>query len=210
MWIAERVPLDTVFSAGDRVRLAIESSDSGYLYVFGRETYADGSFGAPYPIFAGSKGSVYGVRPGMLFDIPDQREDTPYFKITPKRPDHNGELITIIVSPKPYEDLALDKNGELKNTDILSQLEFGSEVEIFSRTDTLDKIFSKSESEATCGVKTRELVRESPTGGGPCGTRSRQLSREDALPQTIFRVRSQSGKPAVAFVKLAVRSGAEK
>jgi hypothetical protein len=205
MWLAERVPIDTVFQPGDRVRFAIESSDSGYLYVFGRETYSDGSFGAPYPIFSGSETSQNAVRPGMLFDIPDQREDLPYLKIDPKKANYTGELLTIIVSPKASADLALDKDNALKDGSKLAELEFNSEVEIFSRTDSVDRIFSKAEAEATCGVKTRELVRDTPSAD-PSGTRSRQLSRQEALPQTIFRVKGVSGRPAVAFIKLAVQN----
>lgn len=204
MWLAERVPIDTMFAAGDRVRFAIESSDSGYLYVFGRETYSDGSLGAPYPIFAASRIDSNMVRPGMLFDIPDQREDLPYLKISPKKANYTGELLTIVVSPKPSAGLEVDKSGNLKNGQGLSELEFGSEVEIFSRTDSADKIFSRAESEASCGVKTRELVRE-PAGSDPCGTRTRKLTREEALPQTIYRIKGMSGRPAVAFIKLAVR-----
>jgi len=204
MWLAERVSLDTAFAAGDRVRFAIESSDSGYLYVFGRETYSDGSLGAPYPIFAASRTDSNMVRPGMLFDIPDQREDLPYLKIDPKKPNYTVELLTIVISPKPSANLAADKSGNLKNGEGLAELEFGSEVEIFSRTDSVDKIFSRAESEASCGVKTRELVREA-TGTDPCGTRARKLSRDEVLPQTIYRVKGMSGRPAVAFVKLAVR-----
>ena len=204
MWLAERVSLDTGFAAGDRVRFAIESSDSGYLYVFGRETYSDGSLGAPYPIFAASKIDSNMVRPGMLFDIPDQREDLPYLKIDPKKPNYTGELLTIVISPKPSEDLAVDKSGNFKNAEGLAELEFGSEVEIFSRTDSVNKIFSRAEAEASCGVKTRELVRE-PTGTDPCGTKARKLTRDEALPQTIYRIKGMSGRPAVAFVKLAVR-----
>jgi hypothetical protein len=206
MWLAERVPIDTVFDSGDRVRFAIESSVSGYLYVFGRETYSDGSLGAPYPIFAASKTDTNAVRPGMLFDIPDQREDLPYLKINPKKENYTGELLTIIISPKPNGDLGLDKNGNLRDGESLSELEFGSDVEVFSRTDTADKIYSKLESEASCGVKTRELVRENPNATDPCATRTRELTREQALPQTIYRIHGVSGKPAVAFVKLAARS----
>src|SRR5688500_8448749 len=48
MWLAERVRLDTVFTAGEKVRFAIESSDVGYLYIFDRELHTDGSMGAPH------------------------------------------------------------------------------------------------------------------------------------------------------------------
>ncbi len=204
MWLAERVATDTMFNVGDRVRFAIESSDSGYLYVFGRETYSDGSFGAPYAVFSGSRTDDNVVRPGMLFDIPDQREDHPYFKMRSEKPNYSGEMLTIIISPKPLSELTLGKDGTLKNGESLANLEFGSEVEIFSRTDTADKIYSKAESESSCGVKTRELVRE-PSAAKPCGVSSRQLSREEPLPQSIYRVKAVAGQPAVAFVKLAIR-----
>jgi hypothetical protein len=205
MWLAERVPVDSVFDAGDRIRFAVESSDSGYLYVFGRETYADGSFGAPYPVFSASRTGEAMVRPGMLFDIPDQREDLPYLRMNPKQTNYTGELLTVIVSPKPLNDLQVIEDGKLRNGNDLIDLEFGNVVEIFSRTDAADKLYSQAESESACGVKTRELQRESsPTN--PCGTKYRELSREQALPQSIYRVKTAPGQPAVAMIKLAVRS----
>ncbi|MEO7538601.1 MAG: hypothetical protein ABIV21_01110 [Pyrinomonadaceae bacterium] len=111
MWLAERVSTDTAFAAGDRVRFAVESSDSGYLYVFGRETYADGSMGSPYPVFAASRTGENLVRPGMLFDIPDQREDLPYLRMNPKQTNYTGELLTVIVSPKPLSGLLVTEEG---------------------------------------------------------------------------------------------------
>jgi hypothetical protein len=202
MWLAERVPIDTVFNPGDRLRFAVESSAAGYIYVFGREMYSDGSFGKPYTIFGGS-GAEGSVRPGMLFDIPDQQEDLPYLLITPKKVNYIGELLTIIIAPRPTDQLALDKDGKLKNGDNLSQIEFGSEAEVYSRSDAENTIFTKAEADASCGVKTRELVREQP-GTDPCAAHARELTREEALPQTIYRIKAQSGKPAVAFVKLTV------
>jgi hypothetical protein len=203
MWLAERVPVDTLFDAGDRVRFAVESSDSGYLYIFGRETYADGSLGAPYPVFAASRTGDNLVRPGMLFDIPDQREDLPYLRMNPTKEGYSGEVLTVIVSPKPLSDLELGDDGKLKTGEDLTELEFNSVVDIFTRTDAADKIYSKAESESACGLKTRELQREKSKD--PCGLSTRQLSREEALPQSIYRIKTFAGRPAVATVKLSVK-----
>lgn len=204
MWLAERVAVDSVFDAGDRIRFAVESSDAGYLYVFGREAYADGSFGAPYPVFAASRTGENLVRPGMLFDIPDQREDLPYLRMNPKQTNYAGELLTVIVSSKPLTSLLAVEEGKLLNGNELADLEFGTAVEIFSRTDEADKFYSQAEANSACGVRTRELQRESSVTN-PCGNKYRELTRDQALPQSIFRIKARPGQPAVAMIKLAVR-----
>jgi len=205
-WLAERVPDETVFKAGDRVRFAIESSDSGYLYVFDRETYSDGSFGEPLMLFPdpARMNENNAVRPGLLFDIPDQREDLPYFNMTPRKDTYSGEMLTVVISPKPITAFKPDSNGRLKNPESLTELEFGAQVEIFSRSDNENKVFTKSEAQSTCGAKTRELERDT-SDRSPCGVTSRQLTRDEPPPQSIYRVTSAAGQPAVAFIKLAVR-----
>ena len=59
------------------------------------------------------------------------------------------------------------------------------------------------EADAACGQKTRGLEKEKPNV--PCGENARQLTKDDPYPQSIYRIKSYSGKPAVAFVKLAVK-----
>ena len=204
MWTAERVNPETGFQAGDRVRLAIEASDAGYLYVIDSEIYSDGSFGAPYLIFPASTDEDNSVKPGLLVDIPDQTEDLPYFLISPKKDKYEGELLTVIISPKPLTNLKTDKDGKIKNLDELINLEIDAEAEIYSRDDNEDKIYVQAEADAACGAKTRQLTRES-SAANPCGTKTRQLTREEPLPQTIYRVKTVAGQPSVAFVKLNVR-----
>lgn len=204
MWLAERIGVDTVFTAGDKIRFAIESSEPGYLYVFDRETYSDGSLGAPYLIFPESGLDDNAVGPGMIVDIPDQRDDVPYFNINPKNINYSGEMMTVIISPKPLENFKVDGEGKLANSTELTELEFGTEVELFTREDADDKMFSKAEAESTCGSKSRQST-DGQTDGKPCGIKTRQLTRDEPFPQSIFRVKSTVGQPAVAFVKLAVR-----
>lgn len=200
-WAAERVSADTAFRAGDRVRLAVETSVSGYLYVVDSEMLDGDSYGDPYLIFpAGKEGNR--VIPGMLVDIPDQKEDLPYFNINPKASGYNGELLTVIVSPVPIA-FKTDRDGRITDIGNLSELELGADFSIFDRNDDDDKIYSKSEADAACGTKTRMLVRENAVR--PCGEKTRQLTRDEPAPQSVYRVRYQAGKPAVAFVKLNVR-----
>lgn len=204
LWTAERVSPDTIFRADDRVRFAVESSDSGYLYIINSEMYANGDYGEPVLLFPSSSGENNYVQPGLLVDIPDRTEEYPYFVIEPKKPNHTGELITIIVSPKPLKNLKTDEDGKIKNLDELIELEINADAEIYSRPVAQDKIYTQSEAEAACGSKTRELVKEK-SNAKPCGARTRQLTREEPLPQTIYRVKAQTGHPTVAFVRLNVR-----
>ena len=205
LWTAERVNPDMPFQRGDRVRLAVESSDVGYLYVIDTETYLDGSYGEPFLIFPASMDEDNSVRPGLLVDIPDQNEDLPYFLINPKQVNYTGELLTIIISPRPLTDIKIDRDGKIKNLAELIELETNSNAEIFSRSDEEDKIYTQAEANSTCGSKTRQLTREkSPQN--PCGVQTRQLTREEPQPQSIYRVKTQAGQPAVTFIRLNVRN----
>ncbi len=205
MWSAERIDLDAPLSAGDRVRLAVESSDMGYLYVIDSEIYSDNSSGEPFLLFPASTAEDNSVQPGLLVDIPDQTEDLPYFLIDPKQENYAGELLTVIISPSPLINLKTDQDGKIENLNVLSDLEMNSETEIFSRIDAEDKIYSTTEANSACGAKTRQFVREK-SPDKPCGSQRRQLTQSEPLPQTIYRVKTQAGQIAVAFIKLNVHN----
>lgn len=203
MWLAERVKLDTIFAAGDRVRFAVESTEPGYLYIFDREMHADGSRGAPYMIFPESGFDDNAIGPGIIVDIPDGGEEMPYFRVNPKDANYAGEMLTVIISPKPLEGLEIDNAGRLASSTKLNELELGSDAEVFSRDDDDDKFLSKVEAEAACGSKARKGA--DGTAAKPCGVRTRQLTRDEPFPQAIYRVKAVFGQPAVAFVKLAAK-----
>ncbi len=203
-WLAERVGANAVFKKADKVRLAIESSGNGYLYIFDREIYSDGTFGEPKLTFPESLNQDNSVSPGMLADIPDQSQRLPYFSMNSDDPKYRGELLTVVIAPRPWVNIRLNEDGYMTNADDLLDLEFGADVEIFGRTDNADSIFSKTESEAACGAKARQLERDKMPNR-PCGVKSRQLTRDEPLPQSIYSVKSFTGQPAVAFVRLAVQ-----
>ena len=204
MWTAERVSTDTVFRKGDRVRIAIESSVSGYLYVINSELYSTGRAGPPLLIFPLYDEEDNSVEPGMLIDIPDKTEYYPYFNLDPEEANYAGELLTFIVSPEPLTKLRVDKDNYVKDIGYLSDVEEDSDVEVFSRTDVKDKLYTTAEAEAGCGAKTRGLLR-GKTSQKPCGTNTRQLTREEPLPQSIYRVKSITGRPVAVIVSLNVK-----
>lgn len=160
--------------------------------------------GEPFLIFPESMKENNLIGPGMIVDIPDQLSDMPFYTINAKKPNFSGELLTIILSPNPITTLVIGPDDNLQNADALVAMESGSEVEIFSRTDTDDKIYSRTESKAACGVKTRQLERVK-SAAKPCGVNSTKLTPDEPLPQSIYRVKAVVGQPAVAFVRLSVQ-----
>ena len=200
-WTPERVSSENTFRAGDKVRFAVESAVAGYLYVVDSELYADGSAGEPLLIFPAAADEDNSVLPGLLFDIPDQSEDLPYFNLAAKKTDYAGELLTIIVSPNPLNNLKTDATGQLNNARGLAELEENNEVEVYAKTDGAGETYSEAESKSTCSQKMRALTKERAQ---PCSN-SRQLTRDEPLPQSIYRVQTAAGKPVVLSVRMSVR-----
>lgn len=201
-WTPERVSVNYRFRAGDRIRLAVESPVRGYLYLVNSEIGLDGSLGEPHLIFPESVEQNNMILPGMLVDIPDQREDLPYFAMNPKKENYAGEAIAVIVSERPL-NIAADPSGKILDIKRFEELIAGIEFDIFARLDNKDKVYSATEAGSACGTKTRQLERVK-TAELPCGTSTRQMTREEPLPQTIYRVKADVGKPVVAVVELRV------
>jgi hypothetical protein len=202
--VPERVSTGTTFQRGDLVKLTFESSVSGYLYVINSELHSNGKIGNPILIFPRPVNLNNKVEPGMLVEIPDQSE-APSFFINPKHPEYSGELLTVIVSPKPINGWEIDGNGRIKNVEKLEELEATGESELFETADGIGKVYSETELQAVCGSRFRDQKGESGQTQNPCRNRSRELSPLQPPPQSIYRVKTASDKPAVVFVKLNVR-----
>lgn len=208
--IAERVPTDTIFKIGDRVRFAIESSLAGYLYVIDRETFSDGMTGPPERSFPHADEDDNYVGPGILIDIPDQRDEefAPFYTLQRVNKGSSlltGDDLTIVISQEPLTDFVIDDKRRLLDDSKLVAMEAATEIEVFSREDNSDRIYTTTESQAACGAKTRGLTRET-SPKKPCGDRSRPLYSDEPPPQTIYRIKSRRGQPAVAFMRLELRS----
>lgn len=204
-WTPERVGTETEFSAGDRVRFAIESTSAGYLYVFDSETHSAGGDGRPCMIFPAKPDDDNHVLPGLLVDFPGQDEELPYFKIDPKKQNYTGEKLTVVVSARPLGNLGLHDIEGCNTPYALNAISEGSTVEVYSREEVNDGVYTETEAASVCGARTRDLVREK-TADKPCGEKTRPLTRDDPVPQSIYRVRSPRGQPAVATFQLKVRN----
>jgi hypothetical protein len=113
-WIPERVPGNAGLAEGDRVRLSIEAARTGYLYVIDREQYADGTLGEPYLIFPTTRthGGDNQVKAGRLIDIPAQDDAPPFFTLKRSRTDQVGELLTVIVTKAPLDELQIGAQAQ--------------------------------------------------------------------------------------------------
>lgn len=183
-----RVASDAKLSKGDFVRLSIEASRDGYLYVIDREVYADGSQGDPYLIFPTTRllGGNNQTTRGKVIEIPAQQDNPPYLTLTPSRNDQVAELISILVTPVP-----------------LSNLQIGSSEVKMSRQQVADweKTWGKTNGrlEMQNGAGQTWTNTEKEAGAG-----SRLLKHDDPSPQTVFyNPTAKSGDPT--FVNVTLR-----
>jgi hypothetical protein len=189
-WTPQRIEADTPLQVGERVRLTIESPRPGYLYVIDREQYADGSLGDAYLIFPTlrTRGGDNQVRPGKLIDIPAQEDNPSYFTLvpSPSRTDQVAEVLTILVTPEPFEDLQLSNNPvKLSRSDVANwERSWSTQVERFEMVGGAGQAWTRIEKEASSMNSARVLTQEEP------------------LPQTVYRVGSKTRKAFLVTVPL--------
>ncbi len=193
-WTPERVGGGTPLTEGSKVQLTIESPRAGYLYVFDREMYADGTFGDPYLIFPtlSINGGNNKVSAGRVIEIPSADDKPPYYTLKRSREDHAGESLTVIVSDKPLTDLTIGR-GALR----VSAGQF----------DMYEKQW---------GVLTQQLELE--TGAGRAMSKAEKaaaagkgdLTQNDSPPQTIYRIQAKPGQPLLLTIPLSISSKPDK
>ena len=118
-WLPERISANTRLVQGDRLR--ISDAGAGYLYVIDREQYADGTLGEPYLIFPTTRTSAGDnkVAVGRLLEIPAQDDSPPFFTMKKSRPDHVAEVLSVLVTPAPLEEVQItDKAQKLSEAQL--------------------------------------------------------------------------------------------
>ncbi len=182
----ERVESETVFSPGDQVRLAIESSRDGFLYVIDRELYSDGTFSDPYLIFPKlkSRNGDNSVSAGKVIELP---EDS-VFTLKSKRKDYAGEKLTVIIAPQPLREVTPGPSEVKLDKELVEGWEKHWSVasERFELNSGAGKLYTRSEKEA-----------------GGDGTRL--LTQEDELPQTLYRIVTGHSNPLLITVPLRIK-----
>ncbi|HYK19147.1 MAG TPA: hypothetical protein VEV42_00315 [Pyrinomonadaceae bacterium] len=160
-WVPERISANTRLAQGDRLRISIEAVRSGYLYVIDREQYADGSLGEPYLIFPTTRtaGGDNKVAAGRLLEVPAQDDSPPYFTMRKSRPDHVAEVVSVLVTPQPLEDVKItDKALKLTSAQVAEwEKAWGSSVGRLEMS-TSGQTWTKEEKNGT----TRALTASAP------------------------------------------------
>lgn len=165
-WIPERVPGNAGLAEGDRVRLSIEAARTGYLYVINREQYADGTLGEPYLIFPTTRtlGGDNRVSAGRLVDIPAQEDSPPFFTLKRSRADQVGELLSVIVTPAPLDELQIGAQAQRLSAERVARWEksWGGRAGRLELSDDAGKVWTKEEKEA--GASGARLLKASAPG----------------------------------------------
>jgi hypothetical protein len=188
-WPAARVEAGTLFKPGERIRLGIESARRGHLYVLDSEQYADGSRGETRMIFPTmrTRGGDNRVAPGRLIEIPDLADTPPYVSLKRSRDDHVADVVTILVTPRPIQGVALGREPQPVTTEQLARWErdFGSAASRLELPQGAGQPRTTAEREAA----------SSPT---------RRLTHDDPLPQTLYRIDKLSPKGMLIEVSLSM------
>jgi hypothetical protein len=162
-WTPERISVDTPLAAGQRVRLSVEAAHTGYLYVIDRELYADGALGEPYLIFPTSRlrGGDNKVSIGRIIDIPALEDEPNYFTLEPDRPGLVGELISVLVTSRPLENLKIGEDVVKLSKDDVEMWEksYGARVGRLELENAFGKAWTKEEKDASKG---QTLKQDSP------------------------------------------------
>jgi hypothetical protein len=106
---------ETLFHLGDRIRLSIESTRPGYLYIIHRELQADRTYGPPKLLFPTGRirgGNNY-LAPGSPVEFPDLCDNANYFEFLPARGAQSplAEALIMIVSDKPLAEIGAPRDA---------------------------------------------------------------------------------------------------
>lgn len=154
-WTPERISVDTPLAVGQRVRLSVEAARTGYLYVIDRELYADGTLGDPYLLFPTTRlrGGDNQVSVGRIIDIPALEDEPNYFILEPDRPELIGEVISVLVTPRPLDNVRIGEDAIKLSKDDVEKWErlWGAQVGRLEMEGSLGKAWTKEEKDASKG-----------------------------------------------------------
>ncbi len=196
-FVPERVGSTTSLQAGDRVRLTVESPETGYLYVIDRERYASGERGAPWLIFptTRTRDGDNRVTAGKLIDIPGQADRPNFFSLRQSRVDQTEEELSLILSKEPLEGIQIGAQALQLTSEQVAGWErrWGAgRVESFELAGGAGRPWTRNEQQAAADT-------------------TRVLTQEDPAPQTVYRVvsgtASKPSEPFLVKVRLRYSSG---
>jgi hypothetical protein len=187
--VPERIESGTPLKPGERIRLSVEVPRTGFLYIFDREQYADGTSVAHliYPNYQTPRGDN-AVAAGRLIEVPDRRERINSFKLVKSRPDHLGEVLVVMVAPKPLTNIRTDMKPVAtvdEKTFAAWEKQYGLQVEHLELEGGAGAVMTSDEKKAG-------------------GDKGQLLSTADALPQSVFRVKAKPGDTFLIHLPIAL------
>lgn len=190
-WLPHRVEIGAGVAEGTRVRLSVEASRKGYLYVIDREQYADGTLGEPtliFPTLRIREGNN-DVRSGRVVEIPDLGDRPPFFTMKRSRADQTGEVLTVLVTPSPIPGLQIGRAPIVLQKEQVQEWEkkWSAPTKRLELSGGAGRPYTKAERDAA----------ESQT---------RLLTQEDPLPQTMFQVESKADDALLVAVPLKIKA----
>jgi len=174
-----RVAAGSPWAEGERLRISVETTRNGYLYVLGRAVFANGAKGGASLLFPAA-GQDNHLAPGGVIQIPG----TSSFKLTRERGDQVNETLTFLILSEP---VAPPLNSE----------------KIVAWEGRWKTPMRGLEEDSQIG---RAITRAEMHAGAD---RSILLTSDDALPQTMFQCRTASRDPVIFDVSLPVQKGSE-
>lgn len=200
-FVWERVNDNSPLAPGNEVRISIEGSQAGYLYVVSREQYADGTFGRALLIFPTL--STYDgdnrIEPSIPRIIP---EPNGTFEI---RPNNHGkeqvaELLTIIVSPEPLDTPRPLAEREMELPPGWVERWEQDWAGLTDRATWLGKPGqTQTKREQAAGrFKAKELRYKVGT--------AQALNEDDPSPQNYYQVTTRPGMPTLVVVPLQFKA----
>ncbi len=184
--IPERVSIDTIFSPFDRVRLSVESSRRGYIYIINQELRADDTAGNARLIFPSLKvrNGANLIVPGKPIEIPNLNGSPFYFEFRPQTESSAiAEMLIVIITNQPIPGLEIsDQPGLIPENTLNSwRTKWAGRTEIFEAEEN-SKSYTQKERQAAAGESS--------------------LTGDDPLPQTIFMVEANRNSGSLITVPL--------
>jgi hypothetical protein len=187
-WTPERIASGTRLIEGQRVRISVEAAESGFLYVFDRDEYADGAKGDSYLIFPTlrERGGDNRIAPGAVVEIPASDDSPPYFKVQRSRPNQTDEVLTIVVTPQPLRGLEIGRQRlKIEEARLAAwEREWRTKSSHLEAPAQEGKAYTAAEKEAGKGQKL--------------------LTQNDPTPQTMYEVDAKQGEAAMVQLRLKI------
>ena len=192
---AERLAGESVLAYGDKVRLSIESRRDGYLYVFDRELYSDGSLSPAYMIFPTAR-LLEGnnrIAANKPVEFPSLTDDPFFFEAKKIGIDPGktlvGEILSVVITDKPISYFnQLDRTALQVPSREMESIErlYSGIAEVFELENGLGQPYS-------------EVERDAATKG------ARLLTHADPVPQTFYLLRSKHAGGLLVTLALTYR-----